>query len=96
MLATSAADIRRAKKQKKIAALMGIEGGHAIENSLAALREFIELDDPAAAHRVALHIVENVETLLPANLKMGRPGRVPGTRELVIPNALYNILCHIA
>jgi len=28
MLATSAADIRRAKKQKKIAALMGIEGGH--------------------------------------------------------------------
>src|SRR5258705_7707782 len=43
MLATSAADIRRAKKQKKIAALMGIEGGHAIENSLAALREFHRL-----------------------------------------------------
>jgi membrane dipeptidase len=42
-LATSAADIRRAKKQKKIAALMGIEGGHAIENSLAALREFHRL-----------------------------------------------------
>jgi hypothetical protein len=30
MLATSAADIRRAKKQKNIAAMMGIEGGHAI------------------------------------------------------------------
>src|SRR6267142_2440346 len=43
MLATSAADIRRAKKQKKIAALMGIEGGHAIENSLASLREFHRL-----------------------------------------------------
>ena len=43
MLGTSAADIRRAKKQKKIAALMGIEGGHAIENSLAALREFHRL-----------------------------------------------------
>jgi len=43
MLATSVADIRRAKKQKKIAALMGIEGGHAIENSLAALREFHRL-----------------------------------------------------
>jgi membrane dipeptidase len=43
MLATSAADIRRAKRQKKIAALMGIEGGHAIENSLAALREFHRL-----------------------------------------------------
>ena len=58
-------------------------------DDLAALREFIELDDPAAAHRVALHIVENIETLLPANLKMGRPGRVPGTRELVIPNTPY-------
>jgi membrane dipeptidase len=43
MLATSAADIRRAKKQGKIAALMGIEGGHAIENSLASLREFYRL-----------------------------------------------------
>lgn len=43
MLATSAADIRRAKKQNKIAALMGIEGGHAIENSLATLREFHRL-----------------------------------------------------
>jgi membrane dipeptidase len=38
MLATSVADIRRAKKEGKIAVLMGVEGGHAIENSLAALR----------------------------------------------------------
>ena len=43
MFATSVADIRRAKKQKKIAALMGIEGGHAIEDSLATLREFYRL-----------------------------------------------------
>ena len=38
VLATSAADIRRAKQEGKIAILMGIEGGHAIENSLFALR----------------------------------------------------------
>ena len=43
MFATSAADIRRAKAQNKIACLMGIEGGHAIENSLATLREFYRL-----------------------------------------------------
>lgn len=43
VMATSAADIRRAKKQKKIAALLGLEGGHAIENSLATLREFHRL-----------------------------------------------------
>jgi membrane dipeptidase len=38
LLATTAADIRRAKREGKVAVLMGIEGGHAIENSLSALR----------------------------------------------------------
>lgn len=38
LLATSAADIRRAKQEGKVAVLMGVEGGHAIENSLSALR----------------------------------------------------------
>lgn len=56
---------------------------------LAALRAFIEQDDPAAAQRVALHIIHNVETLLPANPEMGRAGRVPGTRELVIPRTPF-------
>ena len=40
---TTADDIRRAKKQKKVCALMGIEGGYAIENSLYALRNFYRL-----------------------------------------------------
>ncbi|HKO98413.1 MAG TPA: membrane dipeptidase [Pyrinomonadaceae bacterium] len=43
MMAYSTADIRRAKQQKKIAALMGIEGGHAIEDSLSTLRGFYRL-----------------------------------------------------
>ena len=43
MIATSVADIRRAKRTRKIAALMGIEGGHAIEDSLPTLREFYRL-----------------------------------------------------
>src|SRR5215212_10100360 len=43
MLATSVADIRRAKRLNKIAALMGIEGGHANEDSLPTLREFYRL-----------------------------------------------------
>jgi membrane dipeptidase len=43
VMAYSTGDIRRAKKQKKIAALMGIEGGHAIEDSLMALRDFYRL-----------------------------------------------------
>jgi plasmid stabilization system protein ParE len=52
-------------------------------DDLAALRAYIEQGDPEAAHRVALHIVQNVETLLPNSPEMGRPDRVPGTRELV-------------
>jgi membrane dipeptidase len=43
MIATSVADIRRAKRLNKIACLLGIEGGHAIEDSLPTLREFYRL-----------------------------------------------------
>lgn len=42
-MCTTAAEIRRAKTQKKVCALMGIEGGYAIENSLYALRDFYRL-----------------------------------------------------
>jgi membrane dipeptidase len=42
-MAFSTEDVRRAKKQKKVGALLGIEGGHAIENSLSALRDFYRL-----------------------------------------------------
>ncbi|MDQ3063075.1 MAG: dipeptidase [Acidobacteriota bacterium] len=40
---TTAAEIRRAKKQNEVCALMGIEGGYVIENSLYALRNFYRL-----------------------------------------------------
>ncbi|MGA9026240.1 MAG: dipeptidase [Steroidobacteraceae bacterium] len=43
VFAVTAGDIERAHKQHKIAALMGIEGGHAIENSLRLLRDFYAL-----------------------------------------------------
>lgn len=40
VLATTAAQIESAHKEGKIAALIGIEGGHAIQDSLDKLREF--------------------------------------------------------
>ncbi len=43
MLATSPEDIERAHREHKIAALMGIEGGHSIEDSLALLRQYYAL-----------------------------------------------------
>jgi len=42
-LALSAADIEREFKRHRIASLIGMEGGHAIENSLGALRIYYEL-----------------------------------------------------
>jgi membrane dipeptidase len=42
-MAYTADDIRRIHRSGRIAALMGIEGGHAIEDSLAALRQFYRL-----------------------------------------------------
>jgi len=40
IMAFSVEDIERAHKQKKLAALMGIEGGHSIENDIHLLRDF--------------------------------------------------------
>jgi membrane dipeptidase len=43
MLCTTAADIRQAHKQGKVVALMGMEGGHMINNSLPVLRMYAAL-----------------------------------------------------
>jgi len=42
-LAVTADDVERAFKQHRIASLLGMEGGHAIENSLGALRAYYDL-----------------------------------------------------
>jgi membrane dipeptidase len=43
MMAFSADDIDRARKEHKLAALMGIEGGHSIENDIHLLRDYYRL-----------------------------------------------------
>ena len=60
----------------------------AIED-LTSLQAYIAEDGPAAARGVVLHIIHNIEQLLPDNPQMGRPGRIPGTRELVIPKTPF-------
>ena len=42
-MAFSVEDIERAHKEKKLAALMGIEGGHSIENDIHLLRDYYRL-----------------------------------------------------
>jgi membrane dipeptidase len=43
MMAFSTTDIERAHKEHKLAALMGIEGGHSIENDMHLLRDYYRL-----------------------------------------------------
>jgi membrane dipeptidase len=43
MMAFSTADIERAHKEHKLAALMGIEGGHSIANDIRLLRDYYRL-----------------------------------------------------
>jgi toxin ParE1/3/4 len=56
---------------------------------LISLRAYLAEESPAGARRIVLHILQTVEGLLPDNPHMGRPGRVPATRELVIARTPY-------
>lgn len=56
---------------------------------LTALHDHIAAEDPAAATGVATRIVDLVGTLLREHPQSGRPGRVAGTRELVITGTPY-------
>ena len=57
---------------------------------LVSLRNFIAKDSEQNAGLVAKRILDSVE-LLQTQPDMGRPGRVLGTRELVVPNTHYII-----
>lgn len=51
---------------------------------LEAIVVYIAKDNPSASLAVADMIFDQVETVLPNNPKVGRPGRVDSTRELVV------------
>jgi toxin ParE1/3/4 len=52
------------------------------------LQDYIAQDSPVAAGRVAARITEAINGLVSFPLR-GRPGRVSGTFELVIPRTSY-------
>lgn len=59
------------------------------EHDLDEIASYIGQDSPAAAARVVLELIERVEASLPERPAIGRPGRVLGTRELVIGGLPY-------
>lgn len=74
---------------KRVArAEMKIRWSHMAVFDLQAIRDYIARDSPTVAHKVANRIKESVNSLGNYPLS-GRDGRVPGTRELVIPGTSY-------
>ena len=61
------------------------------EQDLDEIALYIGQDSPAAAARVVLELIDQAETLLPQNPAIGRPGRILGTRELVVGHLPYVI-----
>jgi toxin ParE1/3/4 len=55
---------------------------------LQALRQYIALESPVAANRVAQRIISAV-SLLSTQPNIGRHGRVPNTRELIVSGTPY-------
>ncbi len=49
---------------------------------------YIATDDPEAAKRVVERVLDAV-AMLADQPGLGRPGRLPGTRELIVPRTRY-------
>lgn len=63
----------------------------ALEN-LDQIEEFIARENPTAAIKTVLRIVDRVENELALFPSAGRPGRVDGTRELIFPDLPYIVI----
>jgi membrane dipeptidase len=77
--AYTAADVKKAYRQGKIGSLLGMEGGHAIENSLGALRAYYDL---GARYMTLTHNV-TLDWADAANDKAVHGGLTPFGQEVV-------------
>jgi len=64
------------------------------QTDLFGILDYIARDNPAAAERVEQRLVNAVSSLAEQPHR-GRPGRVEGTRELVIPRLPYIVIYRI-
>ena len=56
---------------------------------LKSIQHYIVADDPIAAKRIVVATVSMVHDQLTAFPQSGRPGRIEGTRELVVPKTPF-------
>jgi len=55
---------------------------------IEAIGDYIALESPRASARIVARVFDRVDTLAD-HPEIGRPGRIPGTRELVITNTPF-------
>jgi addiction module RelE/StbE family toxin len=53
------------------------------------IQDFVARDNPAAAAKLVGEILDRTDGQLAGNPKIGRTGRVRGTRELILPGIPY-------
>ena len=53
------------------------------ENDLDSIESYIRQDNPQAAVKAVIHVLDSIDGLA-AFPNVGRPGRLSGTRELVV------------
>jgi toxin ParE1/3/4 len=67
---------------------VGLKWTRAASQDLESVERYIRRDNPDAAVETVLEIIRRVE-ILAQHPGMGRPGRVEGTRELVLGGLPY-------
>ncbi len=63
---------------------------------LKSIQNYIAADNPTAAKRIVVATVSVVHDQLTAFPHSGRPGRIEGTRELVVPKTPFIVAYRIA
>lgn len=75
---------------------MLVEWTVAASGDLDSIYAFVAEDDVDAASRQIFKVIEIAESLLPENPGLGRPGRAPFTRELIIPRTPYLVVYRVS
>ena len=70
---------------------MRLEWTHKAMGDLREAGEYIALDNTEAAHRMATRIIEAVEYLIDQP-NIGRPGRLSGSRELIVSGTPFVVV----
>ncbi len=74
---------------------MRIHWTDAASKDLDSIEEYIRQDNPRAAIRQVLRIVDTVEQTLSAAPAIGKPGRIANTREFYVTGTPYIVAYRI-